>query len=153
MAQIDFINKGFAQQDIEKANAYNILGIIYWRMGNLPQSVTAAQKAIELDPELLDAYLTLGITYEDMGLQDLAFEQFRKAWQRGLDTVGIYNDWAVNFIKMKELNRAILYLEEALKLDPSRPESHNNISAAYQKKNMLQKAETHRQLYQQYKNN
>ena len=149
---VTFFNKALTKKDTNKAKAYNNLGIVYWRMGDFPQSVTAAQKAIVLDPELLDAYLTLGITYEAMGLQSLAFEQFSRAWQKGLDMIQIYNEWAVNFMKRNDLNRAILYLQEAVRLAPRRPESHSNLSKAYQLKGMTQEAKTHEDLYRQLKN-
>jgi tetratricopeptide (TPR) repeat protein len=149
---VSVIQKALTTKEVNQARAYNNLGIVYWRQGNLQKSVTAAQKAIELDPELLDAYLTLGITYEGMGQGDLAFAQFRKAWQKGLDMVGTYNEWAINFIRTNTPDKAIFYLQEAIKLDPSRPASHKNLSTAYQMKGMLQEAETHRQLFKQYEN-
>jgi Tfp pilus assembly protein PilF len=118
---------------------------------DLQQSAAAAQKAIELDPELLDAYLTLGITYEDMGRQDLAFGQFRTAWQKGLNMVAIYNDWAVNFLRMKDIDRAILYLQEAIRLEPDKPASYENLATAFQMKGMLKEAEEQRKLSRQYR--
>ena len=108
--------------------------------------------ALKLDPNFLDAYLTLGITYEDMGYQDLAFAQFRKGWQLGLDMVGIYNNWAVNFMKMNEVDRALIYLQEAVKLDPNRVEIFDNLAQAFMMKNMYSEAEKARNSAQLLRN-
>ena len=84
-------------------------------MREFQKSVTAARRAIATNPELLDAYLTLGITYEEMGQQEMALEQFSTAWQKGLDMVALYNEWSLNFINMNMVDKAILYLQEAVK--------------------------------------
>jgi tetratricopeptide (TPR) repeat protein len=120
---LNMLNIGLTKKDINKAQAYNNLGIIYGRLKRLSDSRSAAMKAIELDPELLDAHITLGITYEDMGQQDLAFAEFREAWHKVYDMVATYNYWAVNFMKQNDTDRAVMYLQEALRLEPDHQES------------------------------
>jgi tetratricopeptide (TPR) repeat protein len=138
---VTVLQKALNSKKTDLARAYNTLGIVYWRMGEFQKSVTAARRAIAANPDLLDAYLTLGITYEEMGQQEMALEQFRTAWQKGLDMVALYNEWALNFINMNMVDKAILYLQEAVKLDPDRLESFINLETAYRKKGMLKEAE------------
>ena len=130
------LNTALTKEDLDEAPAFNTLGIIHWRLGNFPESVRAAEQAIKLDPELLDAYITLGITYEDLGQQDLAFKEFRKAWQKGYDMVNTYNYWAKNFMRQNDLDRAILYLQEAVKLEPNNRDSQMLLREAYQLKGL-----------------
>ena len=85
---VNNLQKALAAREVDLAQAYNTLGIVYWRQRDYSRSVSAAQKAIATNPRLIDAYLTLGITYEDMGYRDLALEQFKKGWEQGLDVVG-----------------------------------------------------------------
>jgi len=132
---LSILNIALTRKDTDAAKAYNTLGIIYWRLKKYQDSVNAAQQAIAINPGLLDAYLTLGLTYEDMGMQDLALAQFRKAWQQGYDMVATYNYWAINFMRQNDTGRAILYLQEALKLQPDHPESLKNLAEAYLLKN------------------
>jgi len=135
------LTKVIEQNDTNRARAYNMLGIIYWRQKKYDESVASAKQSLSIDPGLLDAYVTLGITYEEMGYQDLAFAQFKKAWQQGIDMVGIYNSWALNFMRMNRLDRAILYLQEAISLQPDHIASHENLARAFQKKGMSKEAE------------
>jgi tetratricopeptide (TPR) repeat protein len=132
---LSILNIALTRKDTDAAKAYNTLGIIYWRLKKYQDSVNAAQQAIAINPGLLDAYLTLGLTYEDMGMQDLALAQFRKAWQQGYDMVATYNYWAIYFMRQNDTGRAILYLQEALKLQPDHPESLKNLAEAYLLKN------------------
>jgi tetratricopeptide (TPR) repeat protein len=134
------LEKALAAPEVNRAQAYNTLGIVYWRQQQYQRSVAAALEAIALNPQLLDAYLTLGITYEEMGRQDLAFQQFRLGWERGLDMVAVYNDWARNLLGAKQPGRALPYLLEAIKLEKGRAESHENLGAAYETLGMLPEA-------------
>lgn len=138
---VKILNRALVLRDIKLASVYNQLSIVLWRMRNLPESIQAAQKALELDPDFLDAYLTLGISYEDSGQLDRAFALFNRGWQRGLDMVTLYNDWADHQLKNNNPDRAILYLKEAVSLDPDRAESHRNLSRAYAVKKMTAEAE------------
>jgi tetratricopeptide (TPR) repeat protein len=138
---IESLNKVIELHDTNLARAYNMLGIIYWRQKKYDDSVASAKKSLAIDPGLLDAYVTLGITYEEMGYQDMAFDQFRKAWQQGLDMVGLFNSWALNFLRMNNPDKAILYLQEAINLQPDHIASHENLGIAFQKKGMLKEAQ------------
>ncbi|MDX1777173.1 MAG: tetratricopeptide repeat protein, partial [Desulfobulbales bacterium] len=134
------LEKALTTEDVDLARTYNTLGIVYWRLQKFQQSVTAARKAIAANPELSDAYLTLGITYEEMGQHNMALEQFREAWRKGLDIVSLYNDWAGNFMSMNKTDRAIFYLQEAVALEPERLESFINLEKAYRQKGMIKEA-------------
>jgi tetratricopeptide (TPR) repeat protein len=150
---VSALNTALSKTDVNLVQAYNNLGIVFWRQKLLEQSKTAAEMALKLDPNFLDAYLTLGITYEDMGYQDLAIAQFRKGWQLGLDMVDIYNNWAVNFMKMNKVDRALIYLQEAVKLDPNSIESFDNLAQAFMLKNMYREAEKARNSAQRLRKN
>ena len=128
------------------APVYNQLGIVYWRLKRFPESIRAAQQAITLDPNLLDAYLTLGISYEDSGQQEMALRQFTAGWQRGLDMVGIYTGWAENHLRGGSLDRAILYLREAVRLAPGQARPHELLAEAYGRKGMSAEAQQEKEL-------
>ena len=140
------IHKALLQEDVYQAHAYNKLGIIHWRLKNYQESISAAQKALELDAGLLDAHVTIGITYEEIGTQDMAFSHFRKAWEKGHNMTGLYNYWASNFMNMNDADKAIMYLREAIKLEPDNPESHENLGMAYEMKGLPEKAAEEKKL-------
>lgn len=146
---IEILNRSLTLQGVNHAKIYNQLSIVYWRMNNLPESIRAGHKAIELDPDFLDAFLTLGISYEDSGALEMAFSQFNRGWQRGLDMVSIYNNWSDHHMKNNNPDRAILYLQQAVRLEPGRADSHRNLARAYAMKGMTAEAESERKIFRQ----
>ncbi|MDD5290637.1 MAG: tetratricopeptide repeat protein [Patescibacteria group bacterium] len=64
--------------DWEKADSYNILGVLYWSTGEPMRSVAFFKKAIELDDSFYAAYENLGIIYESFGKTEKAKENFQK---------------------------------------------------------------------------
>lgn len=140
------LDRAFAARDVNLAKAYNQSGILLWRMNRLQESIEAAQKAIEADPDYLDAYLTLGISYEDAGQLQMAFNQFNLGWQRGLDMIRMYNSWADQQLKSNNPGRAILYLRQAVGLDAQSAVSHMNLARAYEMKGMAAEAAYERKL-------
>ena len=150
---VDVLHRALQIEGTSQAQAYNNLGIVYWRLKRYQDSVEVAKKALQLDPELLDAYITLGITYEDMGEQELAFEQFNNAWSKGFDVVRLYNHWSKNFLKTGHTDKAILYLQEAIRLKPDYAESHKNLAEAYLIKGMIKESENEKNLFKVYNKN
>ena len=64
--------------DWQKAESYNILGVLYWSTGEPMRSVAFFKKAIELDDSFYAVYENLGIIYESFGKIEKAKENFKK---------------------------------------------------------------------------
>lgn len=116
--------------NVDQAKAHNNLGIIYWEMKEYEKSIRHGERAINTDPELVDAYITLGVTLEDMGQQAKAFASFRTAWSKGYDMVSLYNKWAERYLAAEMPGPATVYLQEAAKLSPDQPRTLQNLARA-----------------------
>ncbi|MDH4320429.1 MAG: tetratricopeptide repeat protein [Desulfobulbaceae bacterium] len=127
---ITAIETALASGNADQAEAHNNLGIIYWEMKDYEQSIRHAQTAIRANPELLDAYITLGVTLEDMGRKKEAFASYRAAWSKGYDMPALYNHWAEKYLADNNRAQATLYLFEALKLSPDHPQTRENLARA-----------------------
>lgn len=114
----------------DQARAHNNLGIIYWEIKEFEKSIRHAETAINIDPDLLDAYITLGITFEDMGQKEKAFASYQTAWRKGFDMISLYNNWAEKHLADNMPGRAMPYLREAQKLSPIDPRTLKNIARA-----------------------
>ncbi|MFC1523488.1 tetratricopeptide repeat protein [Thermodesulfobacteriota bacterium] len=141
---------------LQKSNAdpvkvHNNLGIVYWRMNQYDKSIDEARKALSLDPDFYDAYITLGITLEDMGNFPQAVEQYTEAWRRGYDMIGIYNQWSMDYLKRNQLERAALYASEAIRLNPDHWESHLTLSRIHDARGMISEAQKERDIAQTLK--
>ncbi len=124
------IESALASGNANQAEAHNTLGIIYWEIREYEQSIRHAQTAIHTNPELLDAYITLGVTLEDMGRKEEAFASYRTAWRKGYDMLGLYNNWAEKYLADRNQAQATMYLLEALKLSPDHPRTRRNLARA-----------------------
>lgn len=124
------IKTALAKSDADQAKAHNTLGIIYWEMKEYDQSILHAQTALTADPELIDAYITLGVTLEDMGQKEKAFASYKTAWSKGYDMIALYNNWAERYLADRQPGRATIYLQEARKLSPTDPRTLRNLDRA-----------------------
>ena len=58
----------------------------------------------------------------------------------------------MNFLGANQADRALFYLQEAIKLEPDRPESHENLGAVYQAMGMTGEAERERGIARSLRN-
>ncbi|MBU1710493.1 MAG: tetratricopeptide repeat protein [Proteobacteria bacterium] len=127
------------QTALTKANAdplkvNNNLGIVYWRLKDYENSIHHARRAIALDPNYVEAYITLGITLDGSGKSNEATRIFQEAWQRGFDMVGLYIKWANQGLARNNPALAIRYLDRANKLAPGHPQVQTLLNRAKNKK-------------------
>jgi tetratricopeptide (TPR) repeat protein len=102
----------------DAAKIHNNLASLYLRLQKNDLALIHVQKAIEINPGHAQSYITRGRIYEAAGQNELAFLQYRNAWERGFNMVVLYNQWAERAVLNNETGRAVLYLNEALKLSP-----------------------------------
>jgi tetratricopeptide (TPR) repeat protein len=87
------------------ARVYWNLGWLYYRMGQLEESVQASRKSVEVDPSLFGARFNLGLAL----LQQGRVEEARKEYLQGADSVKLASHLKTS---------AIEDLEEALRVQP-----------------------------------
>jgi len=114
------------------ASIHNNLGILYLNLNKPDRALFHARKATEINPDLTQGLITEGLAYELQGNDQMAFLQFRKAWQKGYNMPALYNQWAEREFNKRNYDRALLYLNEALKLSPSDPVTLDNINLVRQ---------------------
>lgn len=164
------------------ARTYSSLGLLYKTMGQdnqrvdvlLKQGITYLNKAIainqrlKLPDQLVDNYVNLGITYEDMHEYDLGRDCFLKALAINDETKAyedayrvIYNDLGKNYNVRGEYETAIGYLNKALAINlslnrvSSLVHNYRNLATSYrglkQYPKALEYGEKARQLVEQSK--
>lgn len=114
------------------AAIYTNLGNLYLNLNNFERALSYAQKATMLNPDLAQGYVTAGLAYEMMEQDQQAFSQFRTAWGKGYNMPALYNQWAEREFNKGNYDRALLYLNEALKLSPADPVTRENIDLVRQ---------------------
>lgn len=146
------LHAALSKKKADPAKVHGSLALVHRRMKNYPMALAEAKLALHLDPYLTEALLTMGIAYEETGEHQQALATFQQAKAEGLDTVDLYNNWAVTCFSLDMLDQAIGYLQHALKLDPEHPESHYNLGIAYSNKGLLDEARKEMALAMQLQN-
>lgn len=86
-------------------------GVDYWKLGQLEQSVECFKKAVDLDPNYIDAYYNLGILLEHLKQDDAALNVFKQILLRKPDDYEAVYKAAELSKKIGEHDKAQMYLE------------------------------------------
>jgi tetratricopeptide (TPR) repeat protein len=140
------------EKDPNNLKAHYYLGISYYIIGEFKLALEHMKRAESLasdKEDLMHIYNWLGIIYGSMSYLDDAMFYFsrslslaRHLGNRNMQT-SILNNIAVIYQKKGELNKALSYYEEILRLQTGKREkvaSYNNIATIYYKKGNYQKA-------------
>lgn len=101
--------------------AWNNMGDVFSRHGDLTHAADAFGQAIRLHPQYADAYHNLGETYRDLGRLDDAVRMYKQAlvynpglWQSYMGIAGVY-------ARQKKYTEAGVALLKAEELNPGNP--------------------------------
>jgi tetratricopeptide (TPR) repeat protein len=78
---------------------HNNLGVVYKRLGLLPDAVAAYQQAIKIQPRYPEAYYNLGLALREQG----EFRRAEDAYRRALDTAPDFRDANYNLAVLYDL--------------------------------------------------
>jgi tetratricopeptide (TPR) repeat protein len=89
-----------------------------------------ADRAIQLDPQQMDAYEMLGVEQTALGLHDLASGAFERAIRRDPKSSFPYLDWANDLLAQGRVKEAIPKFQEAIKNWPGNLEAKARLAYA-----------------------
>jgi tetratricopeptide (TPR) repeat protein len=112
------------------AKVHVSLGKIYYsEKGLYYESVTAYKKAIDLDPDYLDARMGLAEVYEDKGLYKEAIDEYRKVVETDAKNTGALYNLALVYEKV-DPNEAMTLWERYIGLASSLPSEKDWVDVA-----------------------
>ena len=91
-------------------------------------------KALDLNPQIAEAYSNRGIAYGDKGDYPHAIENFNKAIELKPDYPDAYNNRGTAYREIGNLDRAIEDCDTAIQLQPGLTQAYNNRGNAYKDK-------------------
>lgn len=121
--------------------------------GRLQQAKPFLEKAIQLDPEPPDGYVSLGevLAKQDNHLE--AIRNFRLALERDSSHVEAALGLTKSLLALKRYAEVVPEMQRVIQLDPTNPQPHFHLSQAFlglgDKEKAQQETETFRQLNQQ----
>jgi tetratricopeptide (TPR) repeat protein len=117
------------------------------KQGQFARAVEEFKKVLALDPTLLEAEVNLGLAYQSLFQYDLAVRHLAKALDERPDLPGPTVIVGMDYLKLGSPEKAIPFLQRALKLDPSNREARQALTSAYLgQENFRSAAEEFRQI-------
>jgi len=107
-------------------------------------AISRLQRVIELDPNMMRAYNSLGLCYDSLGRFDEAIQSFTRAIElnRKQEHPSAWPslNLAVSLISLNRLDEAETRLHEALRYDPRFPQAHYQLGRVLEKEGKLEEA-------------
>lgn len=108
------------------------------RAGDFAKAAEQYEKALELDPQYVDAMTNLGVAYYSLGQLDKAIEQYTKAIEIAPGDADIRSNLAAAHVQKNqstgdpaELEKAVEQYEKAVELNPDLAEAHFGLGVIY----------------------
>ena len=110
------------------------LAYAYDMKGMLDKTEYHLKEAIRLKPDYSDAYNYLGFVYFGRGKVDEAIKYYHKALENELymNPQDAHMNLGLAYLSRKEYRKAMLHLEEAIRMVPDFAAAYNNLGKAYE---------------------
>ncbi len=151
----NYYNKGeyeLAEKELRKAlnkeltaysrqELFTVLGNTYNELEQYDSSIFYHQKALEIDPDYVEAWVNLGIVYRLTSQFDLAEACYTKAQEIDPSDPELLVSLGALYVFKDNVDMAIKTLEEAIKLDPQLATAYSNYSLALAMNGEFERAE------------
>ncbi|WP_158808116.1 tetratricopeptide repeat protein [Beijerinckia sp. L45] len=117
-------------ESVPQAALHIMAARIHCELGHLDAALAALSCAIGLEPENAEAYLALGILYEQQGKPIEAFHAYQKTLSLKPHDAAAYNNLAGVLVTLDRLDLAIAAARMAVALKPDNPDVYLNLGLA-----------------------
>ncbi len=122
------------------AAEYYTYGLESIKKGGFDEAIAAWEKALKLEPTMLNAYEKLGKAYYTQGRFDKAGEVYRKELELKPDDPMIYYSLGVVYRMNEQFEDAVKMQTKALSLNPNLASAYNELGLTYCKQKKLDEA-------------
>ena len=116
---------------LEDAQTHNDRGVTLFYTGTKEAARVEFERAIELDPDMAEAYSNLAVTLTEMEMNDEAIESLKKAYTIKPDLPEAYSNLALIHFRRGNIDQAIQLLEEATSQPRSTPVAQMNLGEGF----------------------
>lgn len=103
------------------------------------ESIKTVSKILQIDKQNADAFLLMGLNLKEMGEKDRAIAAFKNAVAANADLIDGWVNLGI-LLEEKKDNKALEYLETALRIDSTSEEALHAKALYYQNRNQLKEA-------------
>ncbi|MDP2922339.1 MAG: tetratricopeptide repeat protein [Candidatus Omnitrophota bacterium] len=127
-------------EKVSQAGFYFVQGGDCLFGGDYNQAIENYEKAIQIDPNYVEAYNNLGYSYRSIGKYKQAITYYQKAIQIKPNFIPAYANLGALYNQLNEYQNAKDYLTKGVQIDPDFAELYNNLGYTYQLLNQHQQA-------------
>jgi tetratricopeptide (TPR) repeat protein len=113
------------------ASEHMALGMEHYEQGELDQAIAEFQRAIQIDPDFVEAHYNLGLAHTDRGEFDAAIAAYEEAIRLAPDLAEAHNGLGNVYFNQDKLEQALAKYEQAAQLDPGLVDAHFNLGHVY----------------------
>ena len=137
--EIEELKKEAEQKKDERLLAKIILGeaSLYYIKKNYEKAIEGCKKAIEIKPDMHEAWYNLGVAYNKIDKLNEAIEAYKKAIEIKPDMHEAWCNLGVAYNKQGKLNEAIKAYKKAIEIKPDQPYACANLAHTLSKKNKI----------------
>lgn len=122
------------EKDPDDTDSLNCLGVVLWKMKQLPEAVFVLERALKLDPSYPQARNNLGIVLYELKRYEEAVGVWKQALSLKKDYPEAHYNMGVALYQTGLFDQSIDAYKECLKYAPLDPFAHNNLGLAYLRK-------------------
>jgi tetratricopeptide (TPR) repeat protein len=125
--------------------AYDNLGIIFFKQGQMDQALALLRKAVEIESNA-ETCDNLGLALIKQGDLDGAIAELRKAVAHQPDYADAQHNLGLALLRKGQVDEAIIHLQKAVSVQPNNPEAQNSLGNALLQKGQRSEALVHFQI-------
>ncbi len=129
----------------KNSDAYNGIGSVLIRKGQVEEAFSYFNKALEMDPKNKAVYFNLGLALSEQGNLNEAIRYYNQALEIDPNYTDALCNMGVIFASMGRVDEATVYYNKALESDPQHVMAHSNLG------NLLAKQEKYDEAIAHYK--
>ena len=111
--------------------------------GKMEEAVTQYERAIEMDPQLVQARINLLIAYGELGLVEKAEQHYRAGVKINPNHAELHNNFGVLASRLERHREAEDALRRAIEIRPNYAEAHNNLGHVLEQEGRVEEAAAH----------
>ncbi len=116
------------QIDSTKPLFFTNLGNVFQKQGELEKSTQAYQKAIQIQPDYVDAHYNLGNVFQKQGELEKSTQAYQKAIQIQPDYADAYFNLGNSLREQGKLEESTHALRKAIQIQPDHADAHFNLA-------------------------
>ena len=106
---------------------YN-LGNALFQKGDVDEAITQYQKALQINPDYMEAHYNLGCALIQKGRMDEAIIQYQKALQINPDNAEVHYNLGCALLQKGRMDEAITQYQKVLQIEPDNAEAQNKLA-------------------------